>query len=70
VEVLVEEPGFGRSRENWTVHFNGEAGTGDLVNVRVESASLVALRGVQIDVIDRAPRVELPARRRLAVVSA
>ena len=70
VEVLVEEPGFGRSRENWTVHFNGEAGTGDLVNVRVESASLVALRGVQIDVIDRAPRVELSARRRLAVVSA
>ena len=70
VEVLVEEPGFGRSRENWTVHFNGEAGTGDLVNVRVESASLVALRGVQIEVIDRAPRVELPARRRLAVVSA
>ena len=70
VEVLVEEPGFGRSRENWTVHFNGEAGTGDLVNVRVESASLVALRGVQIDVIDRALRVELPARRRLAVVSA
>jgi tRNA-2-methylthio-N6-dimethylallyladenosine synthase len=70
VEVLVEEPGFGRSRENWTVHFNGEAGTGDLVNVRVESASLVALRGVQIDVIDRAPRVEVPARRRLAVVSA
>src|SRR6266550_4435320 len=70
VEVLVEEPGFGRSRENWTVHFNGEAGTGDLVNVCVESASLVALRGVQIEVIDRAPRVELPARRRLAVVSA
>jgi len=70
VEVLVEEPGFGRSRENWTVHFNGEAGTGDLVNVRVESASLVALRGVQIDVIDRAPRVEVPARRRLAVVPA
>ena len=70
VEVLVEEPGFGRSREYWTVHFNGEAGTGDLVNVRVESASLVALRGVQIDVIDRALRVELPARRRLAVVSA
>jgi tRNA-2-methylthio-N6-dimethylallyladenosine synthase len=70
VEVLVEEPGFGRSRENWTAHFNGEAGTGDLVNVRVESASLVALRGVQVDVIDRAPRIELPARRRLAVVSA
>ncbi|HYY52141.1 MAG TPA: radical SAM protein, partial [Myxococcales bacterium] len=70
VEVLVEEPGFGRSRENWTVHFAGAAGTGDLVRVRVESASLVALRGVQVDLIDRAPRVELPGRRRLAVVSA
>src|SRR5947209_10173117 len=70
VEALVEDAGFGRSRENWTIHFAGDAGTGDLVNVRVESASLVALRGVQIDVIDCALRVELPARRQLAVVSA
>jgi tRNA-2-methylthio-N6-dimethylallyladenosine synthase len=70
VEVLVEEPRFGRSPENWTVHFTGDARTGDLVRVRVGSASLVALRGAQADVVDRAPRVELPARRRLAVVSA
>src|SRR5206468_11751140 len=41
VEVLVEEPGFGRSRENWTVHCDGNAGAGDLVRVRVDSATLV-----------------------------
>ena len=70
VEVLVEDPGFGRSRENWTVHFEGDARTGDLVRVRVDSASLVALRGAQVEVIDRAPRLEVPAKRRLAVVSA
>jgi tRNA-2-methylthio-N6-dimethylallyladenosine synthase len=70
VEVLVEEPGFGRSRENWTVHFQGEARTGDLVRVRVDSASLVALRGVQLEVVDGAPRLQLPAKRRLPVVSA
>jgi len=70
VEVLVEEPGFGRSRENWTVHFAGAARTGDLVRVRVESASLVALRGVQVEAIDRAPAAEGPARRRLSVVPA
>jgi tRNA-2-methylthio-N6-dimethylallyladenosine synthase len=70
LEVLVEEPGFGRSRENWTVHFRGEARTSDLVRVRVESASPAALRGVQVEVLDRALRVELPARRRLKVVSA
>ena len=33
VEVLVEDRGFGRSRENWTVHFEGEANVGDLVRV-------------------------------------
>ena len=42
VEVLVEDRGFGRSRENWTVHFEGDASVGDLIEVRVESASLVA----------------------------
>src|SRR5207253_2420873 len=31
VEVLVEDRGFGRSRENWTVHFQGDANVGDLV---------------------------------------
>jgi len=69
VEVLVEDPGFGRSRENWTVHFNGDARTGDLVTVRVDSASLVAVRGTQVETLDRAPRVET-SRRRLTVVSA
>jgi tRNA-2-methylthio-N6-dimethylallyladenosine synthase len=68
VEVLVEDRGFGRSRENWTVHFEGEAATGDLVRVRVQSASLVALRGVQTAVVDRAPAVETTARRRLPLV--
>jgi tRNA-2-methylthio-N6-dimethylallyladenosine synthase len=69
-EVLVEEPGFGRSRENWTVHFAGDARTGDLVRVRVESASLVAVRGVLVEIVDRAPPLEQPLKRRLTVVSA
>jgi tRNA-2-methylthio-N6-dimethylallyladenosine synthase len=80
VEVLVESartpPGalgerFGRSRENWTVHFTGTCAAGDLVRVRVERAGLVALVGTEAAVIDatvnRAP--PLP-RTRLAVVSA
>jgi tRNA-2-methylthio-N6-dimethylallyladenosine synthase len=70
VEVLVEDHGFGRSRENWTVHFEGDADVGDLVRVRVASASLVALRGMQTDVIDRVPAQPGPVRRRLAVVTA
>jgi len=65
VEVLVEDAGFGRSRENWTVHFQGDAGVGDLIEVRVDSASLVALRGVQSRVLDQA---QPQARRRLRVV--
>src|SRR5205823_14774412 len=70
VEVLVEDAGFGRSRENWTVHFRGDAAVGDLVGVHVESASLVALRGLQVGVIDKSPRRETAPRRRLAVVDA
>ncbi len=70
VEVLVEDPGFGRSRENWTVHFTGDAGIGDLVRVRVESASLASLRGVQAEIVDPAPRAGRPAKRSLTVVSA
>jgi tRNA-2-methylthio-N6-dimethylallyladenosine synthase len=70
IEVLVEEPGFGRSRENWTAHFAGDAEIGDLVRVRVDSASLVALRGVLVETLDRVPRRERPARKRLTVVSA
>jgi tRNA A37 methylthiotransferase MiaB len=70
VEVLVENAGFGRSRENWTVHFSGDADTGDLIRVRVESAGLVSLRGVQVDTLDRAPHDSPARRRRLTVVSA
>lgn len=70
VEVLVEDPGFGRSRENWTVHFEGDAATGDLVNVRVDSASVASLRGVQAEMLDRAARHGRPPKRRLTVVSA
>jgi len=70
VEVLVEDPGFGRSRENWTVHFEGDAATGDVVNVRVDSASVASLRGVQAEMVDRAPRRERTPTRRLTVVSA
>ena len=69
VEVLVEDHGFGRSRENWTVHFEGDAAVGDLISVRVQSASLVALRGAQEAVVEQAPVVGPPARRRLAVVA-
>ncbi len=64
--MLVEDHGFGRSRENWTVHFEGDAGVGDLVHVRVAAASLVALRGVQTAVIDKAAP---QPRRRLTVVN-
>jgi tRNA-2-methylthio-N6-dimethylallyladenosine synthase len=52
VEVLVESPGFGRSRENWTVHFDGAARVGDLIEVQVASASLVALRGAQTRLVE------------------
>jgi tRNA-2-methylthio-N6-dimethylallyladenosine synthase len=67
VEVLVESPGFGRSRENWTVHFQGGARAGDLISVLVASASLVALRGTQSRVIEAGPGQQ--ERVRLAVVN-
>jgi tRNA-2-methylthio-N6-dimethylallyladenosine synthase len=74
VEVLVESAAgqrFGRSKENWTVHFDGGAAVGDLVRVRVSSASLVALRGTQLEVTDRAPGTGRSAPGlRLAVVNA
>jgi tRNA-2-methylthio-N6-dimethylallyladenosine synthase len=79
VEVLVESarspagvPGerFGRSRENWTVHFQGDCAAGDVVRVRVARASLVALSGVEEGVSDPAPFVaENAPRTRLAVLS-
>ena len=80
VEVLAESartaPGvagerFGRSRENWTVHFTGTAAVGDVVRVAVERAGLVALVGREIAVVDASPyRAEALPRTRLAVVSA
>ena len=79
VEVLVESartpPGvrgerFGRSRENWTVHFVGTAFPGDIVRVRVERASLVAAIGSEVAVVDAIAHPITPSRTRLAVVSA
>jgi tRNA-2-methylthio-N6-dimethylallyladenosine synthase len=81
VEVLVESartlpgiPGerFGRSRENWTVHFTGESAVGDVVRVGVERGGLVALRGEEKAMITPTPFRLLPseARTRLPVVSA
>ena len=82
VEVLVEsaksEPGvvgerFGRSRENWTVHFRGASRVGDVVSVRVSRASMVALGGDEVAVVDPNPVSTSPApllRHRLAIVSA
>ena len=67
VEVLVEDAGFGRSRENWTVHFEGDACAGDLIEVRVTGASLAALRGTQARTLDKAAP---QPRRRLTVVNA
>jgi hypothetical protein len=43
---------------------------GDLVRVQVESASLVALRGVEQEVVDPAPAIERTKRTRLTVLSA
>jgi tRNA-2-methylthio-N6-dimethylallyladenosine synthase len=79
VEVLVESARtpdgirgerFGRSRENWTVHFVGTAAVGDIVRVRVERASLVAVVGGETAVVDPAGHRISPSRTRLAVVSA
>jgi len=69
LEVLVESPGFGRSRENWTVHYEGTARVGDLIEVQVATASLVALRGPQVRMIDPARAQPARERVRLAVVS-
>ena len=75
IEVLVEavhgEERFGRSRENWAVHFTGTAGPGDVANVRVERAGLVGVNGIETRVVDRAPsHFRERARTRLAVVNA
>jgi tRNA-2-methylthio-N6-dimethylallyladenosine synthase len=83
LEVLVEkaegpagQPGerFGRSRENWTVHFQGDSRVGDIVRVRIDRASLVALGGAQEAVVDPATAAPaagpVPQRVRLSVVQA
>ncbi len=83
VEVLVESASddghrFGRTRENWTVHFSASAPAsspvGSLVRVRVESATLVALRGTESLLVEPALPAGPPsprlARRRLPVVQA
>ena len=53
-EVLVESPSRtdpsllrGRTRRNTTVNFSGTAALGDLVDVRIEGATSMTLRGVQ-----------------------
>jgi tRNA-2-methylthio-N6-dimethylallyladenosine synthase len=72
VEVLVEAVNggerFGRSRENWTVHFTGGSRVGDVVRVHVTSATLVALRGAEVAIVDAAPAFDAPRRLRLSVV--
>lgn len=69
VEVLVEQaataPGetgerFGRSRENWTVHFDGQSRVGDVVRVQVARSSLAALAGAEVAVVDPCPVREAP----------
>ncbi|MHB8875752.1 MAG: tRNA (N6-isopentenyl adenosine(37)-C2)-methylthiotransferase MiaB [Myxococcaceae bacterium] len=65
VEVLVEGPSrldakrrFGRTPENRTVNFDGDAAAGALVRVKVEHTSPSALRGVQGELLS-APRVRV-----------
>jgi len=55
-EVLAEGPSRtdaailrGRTRRNTTVNFKGSASAGDLVGVRIESASSTTLRGAQLE---------------------
>ena len=55
-EVLAEGPSRtdaailrGRTRRNTTVNFTGSASAGDLVGVRIESASSTTLRGAQLE---------------------
>lgn len=86
LEVLVESvktdgagagDRFGRSRENWTVHFTGSARVGDIVLVKVNRTSLVSMGGEQIAVVELNPVpnpvVSVPTRSSrlpLAIVSA
>jgi tRNA-2-methylthio-N6-dimethylallyladenosine synthase len=59
-EVLVEEPGFGRTRGNGKVHFAGEGSTpGETVKVRITDASRVTLEGE----LEATSGLDLPSRR-------
>jgi tRNA-2-methylthio-N6-dimethylallyladenosine synthase len=62
VEVLVEGPSrldptrrFGRTPENRTVNFDGDAPAGAMVLVKVEHSSPSALRGVQAETLSLPP---------------
>jgi tRNA-2-methylthio-N6-dimethylallyladenosine synthase len=68
VEVLVEGPSrsnpsrrFGRTPENRTVNFDGEAPVGARARVRVSRASPDALSGAQSGLVDLPP--VLPSQR-------
>ncbi len=57
-EVLVEGPSRtdpelrrGRTRRNTTVNFHGDAGPGELVHVRIESATSTTLAGTAVGVL-------------------
>jgi tRNA-2-methylthio-N6-dimethylallyladenosine synthase len=57
-QILVEGPSRtdpslsrGRTRRNTTVNFRGQAPAGDLVDVRIESATSTTLRGTKVAVI-------------------
>jgi len=77
VEVLVEGPArggdpnrfFGRTPENRTVTFQGDAATGALVKVRVEKASPNALFGQQEALLSAPTAPARPVRFQLPVVA-
>jgi tRNA-2-methylthio-N6-dimethylallyladenosine synthase len=57
-QILVEGPSRtdpslsrGRTRRNTTVNFRGQAAAGELVDVRIESATSTTLRGTEVAVI-------------------
>jgi tRNA-2-methylthio-N6-dimethylallyladenosine synthase len=73
VEVLVEGESkfdpcrrFGRTPENRTVNFDGDAPDGALVRVRVEHSSPAALRGVQVGAAPEVEPLPAPPQRRAA----
>jgi tRNA-2-methylthio-N6-dimethylallyladenosine synthase len=79
VEVLVEGPSrynplkrFGRTAENRTVNFDGDAPAGSFVKVKVESATPNQLSGKQLEVLSPPtvmPPAELPQPAETCVVA-